>query len=130
MSYSQSNKRSRQIADLIHQEIAILLKREISDPRLQEVSITSVRLSPDKVYADIYFTLHDVSHLAAVKQAFTKASPYLRRMLADRVELRYLPRLNFIFDQALEEGAKMTDLIEKARQEDERLKSLRHDDDE
>lgn len=126
---SQSHKRTRQIADLIHHEIAYLLKREVSDPRLNEVSITSVRLSPDKANADIYFTLHDLQHLAAVKLAFQKATPYLRRLLADRVELRYLPKLNFVFDAALEEGAKMTDLIEQARHEDERLKKLRDDHD-
>ena|SRR3990167_9155445 len=125
---SQPTKRVRQIADLIHQEIAYLLKKDVSDPRLDQVSITMVRLSPDKANADVYFTLHDIQHLAEVKIAFTKATAYLRRMLAGRVELRYVPRLNFIFDKSLEEGAKITDLIEKALSEDERIKKLRSSD--
>lgn len=126
---SLSSKRTRQIADLIHHEIAYLLKREVSDPRLNEVSITSVRLSPDKANADVYFTLHDPQHLREVKLAFQKATPYLRRLLADRVELRYIPKLNFLFDAALEEGAKMSNLIDQALTDDERVKKLRDDHD-
>lgn len=125
---SQSIKRVRQIGDLLHQEIAYLLKKKVGDPRLESVSITLVRLSLDKANADIYFTLHDPKNLPEVKAAFAKAAAYLRRLLAERVELRYVPRLNFIYDQSLEEGAKITDLIEKALSEDERIKKLRNND--
>lgn len=126
---SKPSKRSRQIADLIHTEIAVLLKREVSDPRLNQVSITSVRLSPDLGNADIYFTLHDVGTLKEVMKAFGHANGYLRRILADRIELRYTPKLNFIFDKSLEQGAKISELIEHALLEDGRLKKLRKEDD-
>lgn len=128
---SQPSKRSRQIADLIHTQIALLLKKEVNDPRLHQLSITMVRVSPDLANADIYFVLPDVIELSQVKQALTKAKGYLRHRLAERVELRYVPKLNFLYDKALDEGCKISGLIEQALAEDDRIKkqSEANDDD-
>lgn len=117
-----STKRARQVADLIHRNLAILLKREVSDPRLVFVSITSVDLSPDLGNAKIYFALPDQKQLPEVQKAFASASGYLRSLLADGLGLRYVPKLHFVFDKSIDQGAKMSDLIEQARRRDEQLR--------
>ncbi|OGO91352.1 MAG: ribosome-binding factor A [Coxiella sp. RIFCSPHIGHO2_12_FULL_44_14] len=126
---AKPSKRSRQIADLIHMQMAFLLKKEVSDPRLNQLSITSVRVSPDLANADIYFTFPQGTHLEEVKKALAKALGYLRHRLAERVELRYVPRLNFLYDKSLEQGSKISALIEYALSEDDRIKKQSTTDD-
>lgn len=119
---NKPSQRSRQIADLIQHQIAVILKKEINDPRLQHVTITSVDVSPDLRNAKIFFALPDVAKLSEVEKAFAKASGFLRSQLAERIDLRYAPNIRFVFDESLERGSKISALIEKALTEDARKK--------
>ncbi len=76
-----------------------MLIREISDPRLQQIFITDVKVDRELAYADVYVSaLEGTSRSKDVLAGLESASGFLRRTLASRVELRAFPRLRFHWD--------------------------------
>jgi ribosome-binding factor A len=75
------------------------LIREISDPRLQQIFVTDVKVDRELAYADIYVSaIEGTSRAKDVLAGLDSASGFLRRALAARVELRAFPRLRFHWD--------------------------------
>lgn len=104
--------RQRRVADLIQQQLAELLQRDAQDPRFEQVSITAVDISPDLKHARVYFSvLGDDADVQEISHAFEKAAGYLRKELAARVQLRYMPDLLFSFDNSLSEGEHIERLL-------------------
>ena len=104
--------RQRRVAELIQKELAELLQREIQDPRLSQVSITGVDVSPDLEVARVYFSaLGDEADMREISSAFEGASGFLRRELAARISLRHVPKLTFVFDSSLKEGNRIEQLL-------------------
>lgn len=115
----EPHKRPRQIADLIHRELATILKRETNDVRLNQLLITEVDVNPDLRVARIYFTLLDSAQLEETQRALTKGTGFLRQRLAERVALRYVPKLLFKFDDNLERAEHLSSLLNKIKPEDQ-----------
>lgn len=87
-----------------------MLIREVSDPRLQQIFVTDVRIDRELAFADIYVSaLEGTERSADVLAGLEAASGFLRRNLASRVELRAFPRLRFHWDPTPENA----DHIEK-----------------
>lgn len=106
-----SGIRIQRIADRIRQELADMLIREISDPRLQQIFITDVKVDRELAYADVYVSaIEGTTRSKDVLAGLESASGFLRRILASRVELRAFPRLRFHWDVTPENA----DRIEKA----------------
>ncbi|HQV94217.1 MAG TPA: 30S ribosome-binding factor RbfA [Anaerolineales bacterium] len=106
-----SGIRLQRIADRIRQELSALLIREISDPRLQHIFVTDVKVDRELAYADVYVSaIEGTSRSKDVLAGLESASGFLRRILASRVELRAFPRLRFHWDVTPENA----DRIEKA----------------
>ena len=105
--------RSERVAAEIHRALASLLLSGVGDPRLQEISITRVKLSPDLRSARIYFTFlfGEGGDRAEVTRALTHAGPLMRRHLARAVALRYTPELSFFFDQELAGARRVEELL-------------------
>ncbi len=109
---SSASRRQRQVADLIQEEISGLVAREMGDPRVEGVTITAVKVSPDLRYADIYFTkMGDEEGRRAALDGLSAAAGYLRRELAPRLDLRYMPELRFHIDTSWEQGARIDELL-------------------
>jgi ribosome-binding factor A len=105
-----SGIRLQRIADRIKQELSGMLIREVSDPRLQQIFVTDVRIDRELAFADIYVSaLEGTERSADVLAGLEAASGFLRRNLASRVELRAFPRLRFHWDPTPENA----DHIEK-----------------
>lgn len=105
-----SGVRLQRIADRIRQEISEMLIKEISDPRLQLIYITDVKVDKELAYADIFVSaLEGVSRSKDVLAGLESASGFIRRTLASRIELRAFPRLRFHWDMTPENA----DRIEK-----------------
>jgi ribosome-binding factor A len=100
------------MAEQIRAILSGLLLREVSDPRLQGVTITEVRLDSEMMYANIYVNaLGDESRQDAVMQALRRANGFLRREVGKRVRLRSVPELHFHWDVMLERGERLNQLI-------------------
>jgi ribosome-binding factor A len=119
-------RRQRQVAELVHREIALLLQREVRDPRLQGVTITEVRVTPDLLQARIFFTLIDDDvpdpgtprTVAEVQSALEHASGFLRSQLGARVRLRLVPELVFMPDTSAAYGQHIDVLLDQIAKED------------
>jgi ribosome-binding factor A len=100
-------------AELIRGILSDLLLREVSDPRLQGVTITDVRLDGELVFADIYVNaLGDESRREEVLHGLKSANGFLRRQVGKRIRLRNTPELHFHWDVTLERGEQLQQLIE------------------
>ena len=98
--------------DRIHQILSHLLLREVSDPRLRQVSITEVRLDPELMYAKVYvIALGDPGREAQVMKAFGRARGYLRREVGKRIRLRHTPELHFEWDHTLEKADRINQIL-------------------
>jgi len=94
-----SGTRLQRIADRIRQDLSEMLIREISDPRLQQIYITDVKIDRELAFADIYVSaLEGVSRSKDVLAGLESASGFIKRTLASRIELRAFPRLRFHWD--------------------------------
>lgn len=116
---AQANPRARRIAEQLRQELAEILWREVKDPRVAGVTLTAVEVSSDLEYAKVYYTLLQ-GNQAEVDQALRRASGFLRTELAGRMRLRMVPRLTFRYDESVARAAHLSELIDKAVEEDRR----------
>lgn len=119
--------RADRVADQIQRELALLIQREVKDPRLGMVTISDVRVSRDFGYADIYVTLLTAEELAEdseeVQQSLEVlqgAAGFLRSQLGRAMRLRVIPQLRFHYDRLAGESRRMESLIRRAVDSDAR----------
>jgi len=110
--------RSQRLGEQIRRELSVLIQNEVKDPGLGMVSLTAVKLSRDLSHATIYCSVMNSDEKEASIQALNRASGFLKRKLASQIHSRIVPALKFIFDESLERGTHMTDLINAARKDD------------
>lgn len=107
--------RTRRVAEQIRRELAELLREEISDSRLAMVSMTSVEVSKDLAYAKVYITiLGNPEERPELLMRLNKVAPLLRHELSRRMRIRTVPKLQFIYDEIVEQGAQLSSLISAA----------------
>ena len=115
MTASKSFSRKDRVAEQIRRELAELLRSELKDPRVGMISITDVEVTADYAHAKVFFsTLAGSEHVAEVMTGLQKASGFLRRELGKRISIHMTPQLHFVFDESLERGADLSQLIQKA----------------
>jgi ribosome-binding factor A len=100
----RSGHRHQRLQQLLHEELAAVVRDELSDPRLDSVIITNVELSVDYKNVKVRFLVpnaKDVSRedRARLERAFERASPFLRGRLADAIDTKATPALRFVFDK-------------------------------
>jgi len=106
--------REERVGAELHRELALILRDEVRDPRLNKVTIQEVRVVRDLSHARVFFTLMDRDQAKKVEQALNKAASFLRRRLGEVVKLRVIPQLHFEYDHSLENGLRLSSLIDKA----------------
>ncbi|MGD8464074.1 MAG: 30S ribosome-binding factor RbfA [Anaerolineae bacterium] len=112
-------RRQRQVAELVHRELSLLLLHEVRDPRLADVTITGLEVTPDLLIARVYFTvLGDQDEKQAALQALEHARGFLRTELAARVELRFVPDLEFRPDESWAYAQRIEELLDEIRETD------------
>ena len=133
--------RHSRIAEQIQRELSTLLQMEIKDPRLGMVTVSDVDLSRDLTVAKVYVTrLDDLElnvegskkdtgkknqNLEESKEAslkvLEKSSGFLKKELGRRLVLRTIPQLKFYYDESIERGRHLSQLIDKAVKTDEEI---------
>ncbi|BAN96679.1 ribosome-binding factor A [Plautia stali symbiont] len=107
--------RPQRVAQELQKEIAIILQREIKDPRLgMMVTVSGVEVSRDLAYAKVFVTFLNDQDEEAVKnglKALKEASGYIRILLGKAMRLRIVPELTFFYDNSLIEGMRMSNLV-------------------
>ena len=111
-----SGIRLQRIADRIRQELSEILIREISDPRLQQIYITDVKIDKELSYADVFVSaVEGVARSAEVLAGLESASGFLKRTLTARIELRAFPRLRFHWDMTPENADHIEKILAELR---------------
>ena len=108
------SRRSERTSKLIQREISELLEREVNDPRLSKlISVTEVTLSPDLKHAKIFVSTlgSEINNKEDMLAGFNNATGFLRKELASHLKLKYTPQLSFHYDDSIERGARLLNLI-------------------
>jgi ribosome-binding factor A len=109
-----SKRYQRRVSGLIRTHLTDILRRKISDPRLQMVNITSVEITPDASRADVYFSAFGGDDARAEAQDGLKgAAGWLRRELGHRLRLRNTPELVFHYDPSVEHGERIASILDE-----------------
>lgn len=104
--------RKKRVADLISREIASLIQRDVKDPRVSLVTVTGADISPDLRSAKVFYTVFgDEDKREATAEALERAKGFLRRELGARLELKATPELRFVYDDTLDRGLRIENLL-------------------
>lgn len=140
---SEMSPRLQRVADQIQRELATLIQQEVNDPRIGMVSVTGVNVSRDIAHAKVYVTVlntmtddqninsstlsepGDLDELEIKEniKALNKAAGYLRSLLAKRLSIRSVPKLQFHYDGSIRRGQQLSSLIDSALAADRDLHS-------
>ena len=111
------HQRSQRVGDLLLEVIAELLRREIHDPRLQWLNLTAVKVSKDLRHAKIYFNvLGNAGHRDEVTAGLKSASGFIRSKAGKKLNLRFVPQLDFIYDDREDEAGRIDALLNKIKE--------------
>lgn len=103
--------KNERINSNLQKEISYIIANEVKNPDIKLVTITAVDCTNDLSYAKVYFTT--LSDIKETLNGLKSAKGFIRKTLADRVELRHIPELEFIYDESIEYGKKIEDKIKE-----------------
>jgi ribosome-binding factor A len=110
--------RGTRVAEQIKRELALMIQMEVKDPRVGFISLTDVELTPDYAHAKVFFTCLHPEEVDAIIAGLRRASIFLRRELGRRVRIHTTPELHFVYDASVEQGTRMSALIDKTLADD------------
>jgi len=111
-------RRLQRVAELLQQEISMIIIKELRDPRIHFCTVTRVVPSPDLRSAQVHLSVY--GNEAARKEtmcALQKASGYIQHLLTMRIRLKFIPRLHFIHDDAVGHADRVAKILRELEQE-------------
>lgn len=112
-------RRTDRINELLREEISLMLRNEVHDPRVGLATITGVEASPELDHARIYYTTSAEGEERDEMQAgLSSAATFIRSQLSRRLHMRRVPELHFRFDSQLAEAARIEQLLRETLPED------------
>ena len=107
-------QRSDRVAEQVRRDLADLIRSELKDPRVGMISLTAVELTPDYAHAKVFFATLNPDHLEEIERGLKRAAGFLRRELGRRIHIHTLPELHFVYDNSIERGMNLSQLIDQA----------------
>jgi len=112
--------RSQRVAEQIRRELAELIRLEVKDPRVGFITLTDVEITPDYAHAKVYFSsMTGEQGVDDILAGLRRASGFLRRELGRRIRIHTTPELHFHYDKSVEQGSRLSQLIDEVVREDE-----------
>jgi ribosome-binding factor A len=110
------HQRADRVGDLLVELIADLLRKEIRDPRINAVTLTGAKVSKDLRHARIYFNLLGRQEdRKAVSAGLKSATGFIRSKVAKQLNLRFVPTLEFVYDETEDEARRIEDLLNQVK---------------
>jgi len=106
--------RSHRVAELLRERLALILLHKCADPRLQELTLTQVVMSPDLKQAKIYYASRPNADATQVHQALDKALGFIKQEVARENIFRLMPEIIFLPDKGLDEAERLEQLFHEA----------------
>jgi ribosome-binding factor A len=112
--------RSDRVSGQIQKVLSDILLKKIKDPRLETATITGVKMSRDLKFARVYFvTSGGKNNMEEAVEGFKSAFGYVKRKLAAKLGLRYMPELKFFYDDSFDYGSHMDKIMKTLKSENE-----------
>jgi len=111
--------RPQRVGDQIREELSAMLARgEVHDPKIGFITLTRVQVSPDLQIAHVYYTsLGDAAARKDTQKALDRATPFLRRQIGSRVQLRRVPEIDFRFDESIAHQDRIEQILQELHKE-------------
>ncbi len=112
----KKNRRLERISNLIRQTLGTILSKEMYDPKMGIITITDVEVSADLSTARVYYSLMGGDkNLEKQKNIVVNMNKYLRFRLAEKIELKYTPKINMFYDDTPQKAQKIERILKKIR---------------
>lgn len=113
-------QRTTRLNEVIKEEISNILQKKLKDPRIGFVTVTAVEVSPDLRHANIFVSiLGNKKEKEATYKSLTGAKGFIRSELGKKIRIKFLPEISFSIDESIEEGIRISKLIEKIHKKEE-----------
>ncbi|MBI4042858.1 MAG: 30S ribosome-binding factor RbfA [Deltaproteobacteria bacterium] len=114
-----NDTRVQKVGDLVKEELAQVFLFHIKDPSLSLLTITYVRMTPDLRIARVYYSVmaDDLDKKNAIEKGLSRVKGWLRNWLADHLRLRFVPELEFFYDDSTLYGMRIDSLLAKLKKE-------------
>jgi ribosome-binding factor A len=110
--------RTERVAQQLKREVSKILLTEVRDPRIGFLTVTNVKVSPDLRIAKVYYTiLGDEKLIQSAQEGLEKASGYIRKILAARMKIKFIPEIRFYFDHELTRRLKVEKILDQLKDE-------------
>lgn len=111
--------RTERIGAELQRELYQVLRDEVRDPRLANITLQEVRVARDLSHAKVFFTCFPADEEGREQERLLngRLAGFLRHALAQRVRLRTMPQLHFVHDESIRTGERLSALIEQATED-------------
>lgn len=111
-------KRSARVGDLIRREVADILQYRLKDPRVGFLAVTDVSISDDLKNATVFLSIMDRDSAQKTLSILNASAGFVKSELGKRLRLRYMPKITFMIDEAVEKGERIDSLLRKLKEEE------------
>lgn len=113
-----TSRRLLKAAEAIREVVAASILTELRDPRVQDVTVVGVKVSPDMREAQVAVSIMgDESQQQLSLRGLQNAAGFLQSRIASRIEARYTPRLQFVIDKGIQHSLLVGEILEKIKRE-------------
>lgn len=117
--------RQDRVTEAIRKEVSVIIHDELNDPRLGFITITKVEMAPDLRYAKIFFSvLGKAEDYKKTKAALDSALGFIRKLIAERINLRLAPEIGFEEDRSVEYSVRIQEILEEIKELDKPKTSI------
>ena len=106
--------RPHRVAELLRERLALILLHKCADPRLQEITLTEVEMSPDLKRAKVFYVARENVDRVQVQTALDKALGFIKAEVARENLFRLMPEFFFLPDSGLDRAARLEELLKEA----------------
>jgi ribosome-binding factor A len=106
------SRRVEKAAEAIRGVVSMAILAELKDPRVQDVTVTYVEVSPDLRHAKVHVSvMGDETHQKLTLRGLQSAAGFLQAKIAERIEIRYTPKLSFLLDQGVKRSIEVAKIL-------------------
>ena len=106
--------RRERMQDFLREEISMIIQQEIKDPGLGFITIIDVKMTEDLKYAKVYYSVFgSEEEKERTAQALKRATAYVKHLLGDKVRMKYMPEITFVYDTDQEKAARIDEILKK-----------------
>ncbi|MHB8276248.1 MAG: 30S ribosome-binding factor RbfA [Candidatus Humimicrobiaceae bacterium] len=103
----------------LQREISFIINSKVKDPRVGFLTLTYIKLSADYHYMDIYFTvMNKDENLKTCLEGLNKCKGFIKKNLIERIKLRTIPEIKFIYDQSIDKGIRINEILKNIKVKD------------